>query len=270
MPRKKSAPLASLNVPKKLVYNSLQELSSDEKRQAAKPRSVSKTHIARMALRRRRNAAGICAYCGELPNEENRIGCKDCGKGHSRINSKFCDKRQDRVALYRKRNRKKVTEKYGGACTCCGEKELLFLTIDHINGDGLKDRLDKGGWFMKLLRLERRSDLQVLCYNCNMGREVNGGVCPHVNPSPADIWNYDLRHLKRFNTGCKYSWPDDTELVRRYNELGGTAAAATVGAPADALMKRLQRHGLWPKNKKFGAKINLPKVVKPDDNRQRR
>lgn len=25
-------------------------------------------------------------------------------------------------------------------------------------------------------------DIQILCYNCNLGREKNGGICPHQQP----------------------------------------------------------------------------------------
>jgi hypothetical protein len=199
-----------------------------------------------MELRRARNAAGLCAYCGLQPKVEARIGCVDCGRGHSKENSTFSKNRPDRTALYRKRIRKQAIQKYGGRCVCCGVVEVLFLTIDHINGDGSKDRQKHGGtgWYMELLRTERRNDLQVLCYNCNMGREVNGGICPHHSPSPDDLWESDLRRLKRFNKGCKYNWPDDVELLRQYMELGCTKTARALGVSADSVIKRLNRRGL--------------------------
>lgn len=203
-------------------------------------------HIRRMALRDERNEAGMCAYCGLLPKEEGRRGCKDCGKGHVRENSAFSRARKDRTALYRKRTKKKVIDKYGGVCACCSEAELNFLTIDHIEGNGHEDqRLHGGGtgWYFELLRSPRRSDLQVLCYNCNMGRELNGGICPHLCPTPKDLWTSDLRRIKRFNKGCKYNWPGDAELVERYQKLGPAKAAAAIGATADALLKRLVRRG---------------------------
>ena len=200
----------------------------------------------RRALRAERNAAGLCAYCGLVPKEPDRIGCGDCGRGHSKETSAFSKARKDRTALYRRRTRIKALQKYGGKCVCCGELELLFLTIDHINGDGMKDRVHHGGtgWFMELLRAPTRVDLQVLCYNCNMGREVNGGVCPHHSPSPKDLWDSDLRRVKRFNKGCKYNWPSDVDLHRDYLELGPTVVAKKIGVPVDTLVKRIKRHGL--------------------------
>lgn len=71
---------------------------------------------------------------------------------------------------------------YGdGACACCGETELLFLDLDHVNGCKPEDRrrnfygwLKKNGWPTDPL-------LQVLCSNCNQGRQRNGGACPHLS-----------------------------------------------------------------------------------------
>lgn len=72
---------------------------------------------------------------------------------------------------------------YGGyRCACCGEEEPLFLTLDHVNNDGSKQRRRFGSGSRFYLRLRRNGyppGCQVLCYNCNCGRHRNGGVCPH-------------------------------------------------------------------------------------------
>lgn len=76
---------------------------------------------------------------------------------------------------------------YGGNpphCACCGEKEIKFLSIDHINGDGNKHRLEifgtkKGGSIsIWLIRNGFPEGYQVLCHNCNMAKAFYGG-CPH-------------------------------------------------------------------------------------------
>lgn len=67
-------------------------------------------------------------------------------------------------------------------CSCCGENNLGFLTIDHINNDGAKDRRKhKSTWalFIWLKKNNYPEGYQILCYNCNMGRAYNDGVCPH-------------------------------------------------------------------------------------------
>lgn len=70
-------------------------------------------------------------------------------------------------------------------CSCCGENEIKFLSIDHINGGGNEHRrsISKGGrggnmpyW---LLRNDLPEGFQVLCHNCNMAKAFYG-QCPHI------------------------------------------------------------------------------------------
>jgi len=74
---------------------------------------------------------------------------------------------------------------YGGFCTCCGEKTLEFLTLDHINNDGAAHRKELLGrnvggnvFYKKLRLLGYPPGLQVLCWNCNASKQFFGG-CPH-------------------------------------------------------------------------------------------
>jgi hypothetical protein len=74
---------------------------------------------------------------------------------------------------------------YGGRCACCGEIEPTFLSIDHINGNGRKQRREIGAnnsqAFYRWLRQNNYPpEFQCLCFNCNCGRRINGGVCAHV------------------------------------------------------------------------------------------
>ncbi len=81
-------------------------------------------------------------------------------------------------------NRKrKVIEHYGRKCACCGEKNIYFLTLDHINNDGYKERMDarrtSGDNFYKwVIKKGYPTNLQVLCWNCNCAKGVLG-YCPH-------------------------------------------------------------------------------------------
>jgi hypothetical protein len=84
----------------------------------------------------------------------------------------------------RKRKRRAM-DAYGGKCSCCGEAELAFLTIDHIDGNGAEHRREiknrGGGTFYAWLHSHGYPDgFQVLCANCNLGRHINGGICPHL------------------------------------------------------------------------------------------
>jgi hypothetical protein len=70
-------------------------------------------------------------------------------------------------------------------CVCCGETILDFLTIDHINGRQIHERgknRDKysGRNLWRYLKREGfPSGYQTLCINCNMGKHINKGICPH-------------------------------------------------------------------------------------------
>lgn len=68
------------------------------------------------------------------------------------------------------------------ACACCGESALAFLALDHVNGGGHKQRqeLGGGGFYVWLRKNNYPEGFQVLCHNCNLGRQLNGGTCPHM------------------------------------------------------------------------------------------
>ncbi len=75
---------------------------------------------------------------------------------------------------------------YGGVCACCGEDDVRFLTFDHIDGGGRKHLAEvhaKGRLVMWLRDNGYPSGFQVLCFSCNSGRAINGGVCPHQDPA---------------------------------------------------------------------------------------
>lgn len=109
------------------------------------------------------------------------------------------DKKQDPEYLERNRERGReywralrheVIMAYGGyVCACCGETEPLFLEIDHVQNDGAAHRRalgypgnGKGGCSSTLKWIKSNGfprGFQVLCANCNKGKDRNGGICPH-------------------------------------------------------------------------------------------
>jgi hypothetical protein len=109
---------------------------------------------------------------------------------------------------------------YGGMeCACCHEKSWRMLTIDHINGDGNAERLrefnNKYQCGHEMYRSLRRRGFppgyQVLCMNCNFGRRMNNGMCPHKVPSPA--LRELLAELEKFRTGGARSLPQHGALT---------------------------------------------------------
>ena len=73
-----------------------------------------------------------------------------------------------------------VVEAYGGGCSCCGEKGIQFLTVEHIKRNGKEHRREIGGnLYLHLVKNNfPKEDLCILCMNCNWA-ERNGHPCPH-------------------------------------------------------------------------------------------
>lgn len=75
----------------------------------------------------------------------------------------------------------------GMDCACCGVKGLIFLTIDHINNDGhLEEKNSYGSrrfggqkFYAQLRKKGFPKGFQILCFNCNYAKGLNGGTCPH-------------------------------------------------------------------------------------------
>ena len=100
------------------------------------------------------------------------------------------NKRRSKVGLhkyqktYRQKQRLLVIQHYSEGkleCACCGEKTYQFLSIDHINGNGNKDRKITGygmKFHLWLIRNNFPKGFQILCHNCNLAKGFYG-KCPH-------------------------------------------------------------------------------------------
>ena len=152
-------------------------------------------------------AAGLCRRCSKPrePERANRTRCQPCAVKETAVEMARRRSYPERVRAqkrasywanpktnnavgraWREKARLRVYDAYGGAfCSCCGEAELAFLTIDHVNNDGHKYRKKTGGQrnggnnYLWAIKNDFPPGLQVLCYNCNSGRYRNGGDCPH-------------------------------------------------------------------------------------------
>jgi hypothetical protein len=103
-----------------------------------------------------------------------RNECKDCNR--------------ERIRLAQVKMRQKLREEifahYDNKCACCGESEAAFLTIDHVNNDGAEHRRELGKpsgtvFYFWLRKNNYPEGFQALCWNCNCGKRINKGVCPH-------------------------------------------------------------------------------------------
>ena len=159
----------------------------------------------------------ICKVCGEqtgFPEPiKGRNICRPCyNKKHQEWRARTPEKRKQyyqknreaiisKVSKWAKENKEKrrvigrtwrwrirmeMIEAYGGACTCCGEIQPEFLSIDHIRNDGYTKRLKgepSGAALYKVLRDKGwpRDEYQLLCMNCNFAKG-HFGECPHKKP----------------------------------------------------------------------------------------
>lgn len=125
-----------------------------------------------------------CAKCDIARRRQPYAMCEFHRKRYRRD---WCRGNRERTCVIRKRCYEKckrdVLEHYSNGtlkCRCCGENIYAFLTIDHINGDGQKHRKEIRARIHSWLRRNHYpKGYQVLCFNCNCGRSVNHGICPH-------------------------------------------------------------------------------------------
>ena len=168
---------------------------------------------------------------------------------------------RDKINQYNLLLKHTVIEKYGGKCSCCGENQILFLTIDHINNDGNVERDNMKNYntlsfYMKLKREEIRDDIQVLCFNCNLGKSINNGICPHIEIRRKLDDVYDKRHDPQFDTRLKIIWPSDDELIKMCNETSTAYVSRTLGVDFSAVSGRLKRRNKYHLVEKKNVKIN--------------
>lgn len=127
----------------------------------------------------------------EVEDERFRkcVGCRDSHRrAKARARAQDPTKQRGMVAdanaKRRARDKTAAISHYGGRCACCGEKEQIFLTIDHIDGvvppEHHKDGKRMGGpvFYAWLIKNGYPAGLRVLCFNCNFAYHVRG-ACPH-------------------------------------------------------------------------------------------
>jgi hypothetical protein len=141
------------------------------------------THVTKI----HRELPPACGRCGTLLTNDNWYARK-----YAIRVCKACE--TSRHAQKAKLERTMMIEAYGGKCICCGETIPEFLTIDHINNDGAKQRKEirpnkvrngGGGSGVEFYRWLRKhgypqDNYQLLCFNCNCAKGYFG-QCPHMS-----------------------------------------------------------------------------------------
>lgn len=134
---------------------------------------------------------GLCGTCHKNIPVNNRITCKKC-LGYYRA--------------YFRNIRKTIVDAFENQyCRCCGETNLSFFTIAHVNNDGARDRKNRGGcqqinrYLFNLIQQGKQIPKEYIieCWNCNSGKRYNNNICPHISPVVLSNLSHRARLHKR-------------------------------------------------------------------------
>ena len=135
----------------------------------------------------RRKSSGKCVGCGSEKQSSDSAYCPKCLQYFVNWRkSKPRGYNSASVKKYYKQLKDETFNAYGGwTCACCGESDPKFLSFDHVYDDGHVDRKMFGDNRILWIQLRKqgfpeKNRYQILCFNCNFGRAINGGFCPHV------------------------------------------------------------------------------------------
>ena len=134
----------------------------------------------------RLKALNKCIRCG-VNTPINGLKCLECTKRVKELVLKYTKEDPRRYNKYRNTFFQKIKDKaykiLGEVCSCCGESDRRFLTLDHINNDGYKDKKRRRNltylMYKEVVKDRIEGKYQILCWNCNCGKRSNRGICPH-------------------------------------------------------------------------------------------
>jgi hypothetical protein len=128
----------------------------------------------------------LCVSCAAKPSI-NGLMCEECrlrkrnNQEKHRLNNPIRYRKYKQDFIYKKKVQ--AYEILGNKCACCGEDNFLFLTIDHVNNDGYKDKKRRRNltylMYIEIIRNTFPGKYQILCWNCNCAKRTNKGICPH-------------------------------------------------------------------------------------------
>ena len=218
----------------------------------------------------------VCRECGIELTDENWYA------SHKKIPNYICKKCDyKRVKKWRQNNRDgynqigresnhrlrdDVINAYGGKCACCGETRKEYLSIDHKNGNGNKQKREIGvagstGLYYWLRQNNYPKGFQVLCFNCNMGKR-NYSVCPRDK----EVFEKEFE-AKHKTTDSKCKWKLKLDVIKGY---GGKCELCGEDNPHYLSIDHVSGNGAEERRKGEGAGTNLYKKLRdnnyPKDN----
>lgn len=141
-------------------------------------------------------------------------------------------------------------------CAICGEKNLKYLTVDHIKNDGAKYRKLRGNenFYSKLIKNkiseEELNFLQILCWNCNCSKSREYLDIPFENQTyhqkrQTELW----RKAYKFFGRCKCGQKELKYLSISHIHNDGAEKRRTGEKNASALLLQFKKQG-WSKSLK--------------------
>lgn len=142
----------------------------------------------------------MCTSCHETSSKHHGKGvCNTCYSKELRDKNPVYKKDSyERTRLWNRKMRAKALNAYSPdiipRCACCKENTEEFLVIDHVDNNGSTHRKVTGGsgshTYVWLYKHNYPKGFQVLCFNCNMGKQLYG-ICPHQKPNMGvEVINY--------------------------------------------------------------------------------
>lgn len=153
----------------------------------------------------------ICKLCAIERRVKNREKLRIQAKNHYHKNKKEIStiRRIMHKSIHEKLKREVLTYYGNGklACICCSESIYEMLSIDHIDNNGSVERkkVRRTGHliYKHLKKFHFPKGYQTLCFNCNMGKQINKGICPHktIKTIPVNMTILNIRRLSEKNNG---------------------------------------------------------------------
>jgi predicted nucleic acid-binding Zn ribbon protein len=149
-------------------------------------------HYREKGLRAFRITHHLCTRCGN-PIDTDGTTCSKCReesrnyqRDHAEHYRQWHDLHRGHAKVHDKERYRalkiQVLAHYGEKCSCCGEDQIEFLCLDHINGGGTQHRRELNAYgnsfYRKLVKEGYPPGYQVLCHNCNQSLGLYG-YCPH-------------------------------------------------------------------------------------------
>jgi serine/threonine protein phosphatase PrpC len=144
-------------------------------------------NVSKKNLKLARKQEGLCIQCGCAPpyiksGLKKYVRCKQCLDYQHNIRSNRRTLNINYARKYRLDKRAVVFNAYGSRCYCCGEAQVEFLTVDHINNDGAIHRRQIGtgsyALYNWIIKHGFPNDFQLLCGSCHLSKN-RGGQCIH-------------------------------------------------------------------------------------------